>query len=168
LYNNSSDNYATTLETWVAIFEVPAIQKVMRDSKLKVWDPFYMDGVTGKHWRQLGAKNIIHKQGDFFLEYKTTTADYIITNPPFSLLPRIFACLHAIDIPFLMIVPSYVIHRLYFQKYFNKKVQVVVPSSKNMWTFSDKFKVTLPSPRFWQPIAVTYKMNLRRSLHICS
>jgi hypothetical protein len=168
LYKKPSDQYATSIATWEAIFEVPAIHKVMIDSNLKVWDPFYMDGATEKHWRKLGAKNFIHKAGDFFLEYKFTTADYIVTNPPFSLLPRIIACLAEMDMPFVIIVPSYVIHRLYFQKFFNKQVQVVVPSTKKRWTFTNELKVTLPYPTMWQMMAVTYKMHLRRSLHICS
>jgi hypothetical protein len=168
VYMKASDNYSTTFATWKAIFEVPAIQKVMIDSNIKVWDPFYIDGATAQHWRKLGAKNFIHKAADFFLEYQTTTADCIVTNPPFSLLPRIVACLAEMDIPFVMIVPSTVIHRLYFQKFFNKHVQVVVPCYKNMWTFSNAFKVTLRSPTLWQPVAVTYQMHLCRSLHICA
>lgn len=66
------------------------------------YDPFYLDGSSGNHLKELGL-NVIHSNTDFF----TNQVDYdiIITNPPFSQKKAVLEKLIKDGKPFIMIMP---------------------------------------------------------------
>jgi hypothetical protein len=54
---------------------------------LTFWEAFYGDGTSGHHLTELGF-DVIHEDVDFF---EHDLGECVVTNPPFSELPRVLA-----------------------------------------------------------------------------
>jgi len=111
------DNYTTP----VAYLKV--INKYI-DNNLIINDPFYFNGEVKNEWLKLG-RTIIHEDKDFF----TTTheGEIFVSNPPFSILNKIFYNLFRIDKPFALLIPIQKIAQLKTQEIVkNKELQMII------------------------------------------
>jgi len=145
-----NDDYITKKEDW------EAIQHFIPKDKI-IYEPFYCDGKSGEILRELGCRNVIHEDIDFFTN--TFEYDYIISNPAFSLKKKIMEKLYEIDKPFILIMPMEVMTYKYFKKWGNK-IQIIVP--KKTMDFYDK-NGNLKKFNF-DCFYFCYKMNLPRDI----
>jgi len=148
-YNNNifkvDDEYMTSKETWNSIKEFIPIDKV-------IWEPFYGDGKSGEHLRELGFE-VIHKPIDF---YKNNLGDIIISNPPFSDTDRIFDKLFEIDKPFILLLPIQKYFNKNFSKYKNKNIQLIRPNGRINYIKNGKLTKSVS----FISMFYCYKMNL--------
>ena len=79
-----------------------------------------MSTTNGKHLTKL---DVIHEDLDFFTH---DLGECVVTNPPFSELPRVLARLRALGKPFVVIMPCSTLTTRYFRDLF-QDVQVIVP-----------------------------------------
>ena len=70
---------------------------------LTLWEAFYGDGTSGAHLTELGF-DVIHEDLDF---YTHDLGECVVTNPPFSELPRVLARLRELGKPFVVIMPCF-------------------------------------------------------------
>ena len=94
--------------------------------KTKIWEAFYGDGTSAGHLKDLGF-NVMPDQGDFFTAKPNKAC--IVSNPPYSLLYKIFEKL--VDMPnkFILIIPIPKLSHLKTQKFLKEmKVQVIIPN----------------------------------------
>ena len=116
------DDYMTPKYAWDNIKHIIPKNKV-------IWEAFYGDGKSGEYLRELGF-DVIHNENDFF---DCDEGDIIVSNPPFSMIPKILERLIELDKPFIMIMPSSKINTQYFRRLFeNTKdpIQVVIPRKR--------------------------------------
>ena len=62
---------------------------------LTLWEAFYGDGTPGHHLTELGF-DVTHEDLDFFTH---DLGECVVTNPPFSELPRVLARLRELGMP---------------------------------------------------------------------
>ena len=74
------DDYMTPFSAWEDVS--PYIPR-----HLILWEAFYGDGTSGHHLTELGF-DVIHEDVDFF---EHDLGECVVTNPPFSELPRVLA-----------------------------------------------------------------------------
>jgi len=117
------DDYMTPKSAWEAIEKYIPKEKV-------IYEPFYGDGKSGEYLRELGCKNVIHKEGvDFFNNEEVY--DFILSNPPFSKSKEVMSRLAKLNKPFIMLMPSSKINTSYFrQNYMNKGLQIIIPRKR--------------------------------------
>jgi hypothetical protein len=90
---------------------------------LTLWEAFYGDGTSGAHLTELGF-DVIHEDVDFFTH---DVGDCVVTNPPFSELPRVLARLRELGKPFVVIMPT--LTTRYFRDLL-QDIQVIVPRKR--------------------------------------
>ena len=88
------DDYMTPFSAWEDV-------SAYIPRHLALWDAFYGDGTSGHHLAQLGF-DVIHEDLDFFAH---DLGECVVTNPPFSELPRVLARLRELGKPFVVIMP---------------------------------------------------------------
>ena len=92
-----------------------------------IWEAFYGNGESGTHLSSLGY-TVIHEDIDFFENNK---GDIIVSNPPFTLIPKVLKRLKEINKPFLLIMPSSKINTQYFRQLFAKdEIQIIIPKKR--------------------------------------
>lgn len=96
-----SDDFETPKEAWEAIAHI-----IPRS--VAIWEPFYLNGNSGKHLRELGF-TVIHENEDFFENNK---GDIVVSNPPFSKKAAIIRRLIELQKPFILILPDTVLTTL--------------------------------------------------------
>jgi len=124
------DDYMTPKSAWENIKEFIPKNKV-------IWEAFYGDGDSGTHLKNLGF-NVIHEDIDFFENNK---GEIIVSNPPFTLIPKILKRLVELDKPFIMIMPSSKLQTQYFRKLFSKQdnqIQIIIPRKRIQFIKIDK------------------------------
>ncbi len=149
--DKESDNYITNKEDWLRI------KKYIPEDKI-IWSPFYCDGKQKEYFKEMGF-DIIHEDDDFF-SY-TPEYDIVIDNPPFSKLRDVLDKLQKLDKPFILIMPSSKFNAVWFQKYFGKYLQVIIPLKKIQFTNLN------PNISFnfnWGTYYYCYKMGLEKDL----
>ena len=109
------DDYMTPFSAWEDVS--PYIPR-----HLTLWEAFYGDGTSGHHLAELGF-DVIHEDVDFFTH---DLGECVVTNPPFSELPRILARLRELGKPFVVIMPCSTLTTCYFRDLF-QDIQVIVP-----------------------------------------
>ena len=82
------DDYMTPFSAWEDVS--PYIPR-----HLTLWEAFYGDGTSGAHLTELGF-DVIHEDVDFFSH---DLGECVVTNPPFSELPRVLARLRELGMP---------------------------------------------------------------------
>ena len=82
------DDYMTPFSAWEDVS--PYIPR-----QLTLWEAFYGDGTSGAHLAELGF-DVIHEDVDFF---EHDLGECVVTNPPFSELPRVLARLRELGKP---------------------------------------------------------------------
>ena len=116
------DDYMTPKYAWENIKNYIPKDKV-------IWEAFYGDGKSGTYLQELGF-NVIHEEIDFFENNK---GELVVSNPPFSLAPKILERLKALDKPFILLMPSSKIHTQYFRKLFcntEDPIQIIIPRKR--------------------------------------
>ena len=109
------DDYMTPFSAWEDVS--PYIPR-----HLTLWEAFYGDGTSGAHLAELGF-DVIHEDVDFFTHDRD---ECVVTNPPFSELPRVLARLRELGKPFVVIMPCSTLTTRYFRDLF-PDIQVIVP-----------------------------------------
>jgi hypothetical protein len=92
----------------------------------QIWEPFYGNGQSGQYLTELGF-DVIHQDIDFF---NHNLGEIIVSNPPFTLVPRVLERLVELDKPFIMILPSSKINTQYFRKLFKGGIQLIIPRKR--------------------------------------
>ena len=77
------------------------------------------------HLTELGF-DVIHEDVDFFTH---DLGECVVTNPPFSELPRVLARLRELGKPFVVIMPCSTLTTRYFRDLF-QDIQVIVPRKR--------------------------------------
>ena len=116
------DNYMTPFHAWEDIKEYIPKNRVL-------WEAFYGDGESGKYLTDLGF-NTIHQDIDFF---ENDLGEIIVSNPPYSKVPKILARLKSLNKPFILIMPSSKVNTQYFRKLFleeDDRIQLIVPKKR--------------------------------------
>ena len=109
------DDYMTPFSAWEDV-------SAYIPRHLTLWEAFYGDGTSGAHLAAPGF-DVIHEDVDFFTH---DLGECVVTNPPFSELPRILACLRELGKPFVVIMPCSTLTTRYFRDLF-QDIQVIVP-----------------------------------------
>jgi len=114
------DDYMTPKSAWDDI-------KHLIPKKL-IWEAFYGNGESGKYLTDLGF-NVIHEEIDFFEHDK---GEIIVSNPPFTLIPKILERLVSLQKPFILIMPSSKINTQYVRKLFcnDDNLQIIIPKKR--------------------------------------
>ena len=116
------DDYMTPKHVWEDISHLIPKDKV-------IWEAFYGEGSSGNHLRELGCKEVIHEDKDFF-SY-TPEYDICISNPPFSDCKNIIPRLKELNKPFILIMPCSKIACSYMRNNFmNNQLQIIIPRKR--------------------------------------
>jgi len=99
-----------------------------------VWEPFWSTGFSGDFLRNEGFA-VVHEPVDFFaLEEPPAGVNVVVTNPPFSKKREVFERLFALEMPFVLLVPTYTLHAQYFQRMLSEEqradMRVVFPQRR--------------------------------------
>lgn len=114
------DDYMTPKYAWENIQHLIPKDKV-------IWEPFYGDGTSGTHLRELGFE-VIHEPIDFF---ENNLGDIIVSNPPFSKSKEVMSQLKKLDKPFIMILPAQKLNTSYVREnYNNTELQIIIPRKR--------------------------------------
>ncbi len=117
------DDYMTPKYAWENINQYIPKDKV-------IWEPFYGDGESGAHLKELGCKEVIHQPIDFF---ENDLGEVIISNPPFSKSKDVIYRLKDLDKPFIMLLPLLKINTSYFRESFkdtDNPLQIIIPRKR--------------------------------------
>lgn len=117
------NDYATPHSAWDDILKYVSKKDV-------IYEPFYLDGGSGRYICDEKGYKVIHTDCDFYTWYKTFEYDLILSNPPFADIKKILPYLFDVDKPFCLLMPSSKLHTQYLAKYFKqteRKLQILVP-----------------------------------------
>lgn len=90
-----------------------------------LYDPYYCNGATKRHLKELGYDNVIHEKRDFYQDITNQTIpnyDIFVTNPPYSEEHKIrclqFCVQQLVERkrPFFLLLPTYVAAKHYYTK----------------------------------------------------
>tara|TARA_R110000744_G_scaffold68127_2_gene138572 strand:- start:186 stop:695 length:510 start_codon:yes stop_codon:yes gene_type:complete len=153
------DDWMTPISAWENIKQYIPKDKV-------IWEPFYGDGKSAEYLREMGCKEVIHQDEDF---YENDKGEFIISNPPFSDTKNIMNRLKQLDKPFILIMPSSKINTQYFRENFknsSSKLQIIIPRKRIQFIkLSDGVEVKgLKNKCNFDCFYYAYKMNLPRDI----
>ena len=153
------DDYMTPKYAWENINEYIPKDKV-------IWEAFYGDGVSAEYLRELGCKEVIHQDIDFF---ENDLGEVIISNPPFSLAKKIMPRLKELDKPFILIMPCSKLCTQYVRENFkdiDNPLQIIIPIKRIQ--FQKLVNGKLPEKQEnkcnFDCFYYCYKMNLARDI----
>ena len=153
------DDYMTPKYAWENIQQYIPKDKV-------IWEAFYGDGISAEYLRELGCKEVIHQDIDFF---DNDLGEVIISNPPFSKSKDIMYRLKELDKPFILIMPCSKICTQYVRENFkdtDSPLQIIIPRKRIHFEKHINGKVV----ENWKPqcnfdcFYYCYKMNLPRDI----
>ena len=153
------DDYMTPKYAWENIDKYIPKDKV-------IWEAFYGDGSSGEYLRELGCKEVIHQEIDFF---ENDLGEVIISNPPFSKSKDVMNRLKQLDKPFIMLLPLLKINTSYFRENFkdtDDPLQIIIPRKRIHFEKHIDGKAV----ENWKPktsfdcFYYCYKMNLPRDI----
>ncbi len=148
---NNDDDWNTPKSVWESIAHLIPKDKI-------VWECFYGDGKSGEYLSELGF-NIEHHKIDFF-EDPTFDYDILVSNPPYSMKPKVFKRLAEIDKPFMMLVPVSTMTKKFLKTYFQDKIQIIIPKSRIHF-----LKAGVQTKGSWfDTIFICYRMNLEKDI----
>ncbi len=155
--DNVNDNYGSEDDLYLKINKFIPKDKV-------IYEPFFLDGKSGKCLEKMGCKKVIHENIDFFENIDKLQYDTIISNPPFSKRKLILDKLFEIDKPFILTLNPIVLSCKWFlSKYGNKDLQLIIPQTR-----SKCYNPTLGKVNYTPPMGMfyfCYKMNLDNDLN---
>ena len=148
-----NDDFYTQNSTW------DLINKFIPKDKV-IYEGFYGDGNSGNYLKELGCKQVIHKNIDFFENVDLIDYDILISNIPFSIKKDILQKLYEVNKPFIVIMPYEVIFYKYFDKYKTTDTQLIIPKQRQHFLQNDKIK------KFnYDCIFFCWKMNLENDIN---
>ena len=113
------DDYMTPKSAWENIRHLIP--------KKQIWEAFYGDGESGKYLKELDF-DVIHEDIDFF---ENDRGEIVVSNPPFTLVPKVLERLVSLQKPFILIMPSSKLITGYVRKLFSKdKLQIIIPRKR--------------------------------------
>mgnify|MGYP003126496120 CR=1 FL=1 len=148
---NNDDSYMTPKEVWESIAHLIPKDKI-------IWESFFGDGKSGEYLAELGFQ-VEHHKIDFF-EEPSFKYDILVSNPPYSMKPKIFKRLAKIDKPYMMLVPVSTMTKKFLKTYFQDKIQIVIPKSRIH--FVKNGEQTKGS--WFDTLWVCYNMNLEKDI----
>jgi len=153
------DDYNTPFYVWEILFDYLNL-----DKNTKIYEPFYSNGVAKNYLAKLGYNNVIHENMNFFDNYNKYDYEIIISNPPYSIKKNILKILYIIDKPFVLIVPTSIISKLYLKNIFGNdiyKLQYIIPNRRIQFERLDGYNQKRTA---FDTIFLCYKMNLQRDI----
>jgi hypothetical protein len=152
------DEYMTPKSAWENIKDFIPKDKI-------IWEAFYGDGASGEYLSELGF-DTIHEEIDFFEEDR---GQVVVSNPPFSIIPKILERLVELEKPFIMIMPLTKINTQYFRKLFAKQedqIQIIIPRKRIQFvkTVDGKVPEDYKSCCNFDCFYYCWKMNLPRDM----
>ena len=145
------DSYMTPKEVWESIAHLLPKDKV-------IYECFYGDGKSGEYLTELGFQ-VEHHDIDFFTD-PSFNYDILVSNPPYSIKPKVFKRLAEIDKPFLMLVPVSTMTKKFLKTYFQDKIQIIIPKSRIHFV-----KNSVQTKASWfDTLWISYKMNLEKDI----
>jgi hypothetical protein len=152
------DDYMTPKSAWESIDQYIPKDKV-------IWECFYGDGKSGEFLKELGCKEVIHKDVDF---YENDLGEVIISNPPFSDCKKIMPRLRELDKPFILIMPCSKMNTNYFHEAMmdaDPPIQIIIPRSRIQFQkLVDGKPVETKHSCNFDCFYFCYKMNLPRDI----
>ena len=153
------DDYMTPKYAWENIQQYIPKDKV-------IWEPFMGDGKSAEHLLELGCKEVIHNDTDFF---ESNEGDIIITNPPFSKTKTIMPRLRELDKPFILIMPSSKLITQYVREYYkdcDPPLQIIIPRKRIQFIkmVNGEIPVVQDNKCNFDCFYYCYKMNLPRDI----
>jgi len=121
------------------------------------------DHKSKEYLNQLGYNNVIHEKEDFFSNYQNKKYDILISNPPFSIKQKILKILYELDKPFILILPTSIISKLYVKNIFGDdiyKIQYIIPNRRLQFEVDGYNQRRTP----FDCIFFCYKINLQRDI----
>jgi len=155
--DNFTDNYGSEDDLYLKI------DKFIPKDKI-IYEPFFLDGKSGKCLEKMGCKKVIHKDIDFFSNVEHLEYEILISNPPFSKRRAILDKLFQIDKPFILtLFPIVLSCKWFLDNYGTKDLQLIIPKKRSKCYNPDLGKVnyTPPNGMFY----FCYKMNLENDLN---
>jgi len=152
------DDYDTPLYVWKMLLDYLDLGK-----NTIIYDPFYNNGKSKSYLGKLGYNNVIHENTDFFQNYDKYEYDIIISNPPYSIKQNILKVLHQLDKPFVLIVPTAIISKLYVKNIFGDdidKIQYIVPNRRLQFEINGYNQKRIP----FDTIFFCYKLQLHKDI----
>ena len=147
----NDDSYMTPQHVWESIAHLLPKDKI-------IYEPFYGDGKSGEYLAELGF-SVEHHKIDFF-DDPSFNYDIIVSNPPYSMKPKIFKRVALLDKPFMLLVPVSTMTKQFLKKYFQDKIQIVIPKGRIHFV-----KNSLQTKGSWfDTLWVCYKMNLEKDI----
>jgi len=116
--DRKDDDYETPLSAWQSLAPFLPTDKVL-------WEAFYASGASGEHLRSLGF-TVVHEDEDFF---QVNRGDIVVSNPPFSQKKKVLERLHALNKPFVLLLPASVLGTRMLSDLF-PDIQVIVPKGR--------------------------------------
>jgi len=153
------DDYNTPLYVWKMLLDYLNL-----DKNTKIYEPFYSNGVAKNYLAKLGYNNVIHENMNFFDNYDKYDYEIIISNPPYSIKKNILQTLYNINKPFVLIVPTAIISKLYIKTIFGKdidKLQYIIPNRRIQFERLDGYNQKRTA---FDTIFLCFKMNLQRDI----
>lgn len=148
---NKDDDYMTPKEVWKSIAHILPKDKI-------IWECFYGNGKSGEYLSDLGFK-VEHQKIDFF-DDPPFDYDILVSNPPYSMKPKVFKRLAEIDKPFMMLVPVSTMTKKFLKTYFQDKIQIVIPKTRIHFV-----KNGVQTKASWfDTLWICYKMNLEKDI----
>jgi hypothetical protein len=157
------NDYMTPKSAWENIVNYIPKNKI-------IWESFYGDGTSGQYLTELGFKNVIHQDKDFF-KWTPEKYDLIVSNPPFQFKKEVLTRLKQLEKPFIMIMPCSSLTTQYFRKLFSEsedRIQIIIPRKRihfvklingkkpenwknacNFDCFYFCYKINLPNDMLW-------------------
>lgn len=150
-----NDEYMTPFSAWDNIKHLLPKDKVL-------WEAFYGNGQSLNNLRQLGFTVEGGEGEDFFQHNK---GDIVVTNPPFSIIPKILERLLILDKPFVLIMPNGKLNTQTFRNLFaTKHIQIIIPKKRIQFQkFVDGKEVKTNGCAF-DCFYYCYKMNLEKDI----
>ena len=155
---SNHDDYMTPKSAWESISHIIPKDKV-------IWEPFFGDGQSGEHLRELGCQEVIHENIDF---YEHDRGEVIVSNPPFSDTKRIMKRLKELGKPFILIMPCSKLTTQYVRETFmdsEDPLQIVIPRKRVQFIkMVDGVVVDQKNACNFDCFYYCYKMNLPRDI----
>lgn len=145
------DSYMTPKEVWESIAHILPKDKI-------IWECFYGNGKSGEYLSDLGFK-VEHQKIDFF-DDPPFDYDILVSNPPYSMKPKVFKRLAEIDKPFMMLVPVSTMTKKFLKTYFQDKIQIVIPKTRIHFIKND----VQTKASWFDTLWICYKMNLEKDI----
>jgi len=154
------DDYNTPKYVWKMLLDYLDL-----DKNTTIYEPFFSNGVSKTYLQQLGFNNVIHENEDFFENYVRYEYNIILSNPPYTIKRNILKILYKIDKPFVLIMPTSIINKLYIKSIFGAnidKIQYIIPHKRIQFERLDGYN---QKRTCFDTLFFCYKMNLPRDIN---